>query len=252
MVAMGVLSAPAALAMTIVPIIIGLYHSILQSNILENTKGLLFTSSIDLPEIRMIIDPSGYVYDLNTGKMIKNAIVSIYYFTDDENSTGIPADNDYGILWKASEWNQANPNFTAENGAYAWDVPNGWWRIKCEKEGYKTTWSEWIPVPPVQTDVNIGMISTKNSNKDITYDNSTKTIYIISNIVYSNAIVYIAAYQDDKLVSLKSQPKDIAIGDTSVVFSDFDSTGADTIKVFVWESSLNLEPLFNVCVVKLK
>lgn len=134
MVAMGVLSAPAALAMTIVPIIIGLCHSILQSNILENTKGLLFTSSIDLPEIRMIIDPSGYVYDLNTGKMIKNAIVSIHYFTDDENSTGIPADNDYGILWEAPEWNQTNPNLTAENGAYAWDVPNGWWRIKCEKK----------------------------------------------------------------------------------------------------------------------
>ena len=29
---------------------------------------------------------------------------------------------------------------------------------KYEKEGYETTWSEWLPVPPPQTEVNIGMV----------------------------------------------------------------------------------------------
>lgn len=46
---------------------------------------------------------------------------------------------------------------TNADGKYAWDVPEGWWRIKCEKEGYQTTWSDWMTVPPVQTDVNIAM-----------------------------------------------------------------------------------------------
>ena len=41
---------------------------------------------------------------------------------------------------------------------YAWDVPEGWWRVKYEKSGYETVWSEWLPVPPPQTNVNIGMV----------------------------------------------------------------------------------------------
>lgn len=31
------------------------------------------------------------------------------------------------------------------------------WRVKCEKEGYQTRWSDWMTVPPVQTDINIAM-----------------------------------------------------------------------------------------------
>ena len=40
---------------------------------------------------------------------------------------------------------------------YAWDVPQGLWQVKFEKEGYQTTYSDWLPVPPPQLDVNIGM-----------------------------------------------------------------------------------------------
>ena len=48
------------------------------------------------------------------------------------------------------------------NGWYAWDVPEGWWRVKCERYGYETLWSEWLPVPPPQTSVNISMIPLDN------------------------------------------------------------------------------------------
>ena len=40
---------------------------------------------------------------------------------------------------------------------YRWDVPQGEWQVKFEKEGYETTYSGWLPVPPPQLDVNIAM-----------------------------------------------------------------------------------------------
>ena len=36
-------------------------------------------------------------------------------------------------------------------------LPEGWWRVKYEKEGYETAWSDWMTVPPLQTEVNIGL-----------------------------------------------------------------------------------------------
>ena len=33
------------------------------------------------------------------------------------------------------------------------------WQVKYEKDGYETAYSEWLPVPPPQTEVNIGMRS---------------------------------------------------------------------------------------------
>jgi len=39
------------------------------------------------------------------------------------------------------------------------DVPEGMWQVKVEKEGYETAYSEILPVPPVQTNVNIPLVS---------------------------------------------------------------------------------------------
>lgn len=64
------------------------------------------------------------------------------------------------VLWDAAEYAQENPLFTDENGMYRWDVPQGLWQVKFEKEGYQTTYSEWLPVPPPQLEVNIGMVQT--------------------------------------------------------------------------------------------
>jgi len=61
------------------------------------------------------------------------------------------------VLWDAEEYAQQNPLFTDEYGMYQWDVPQGLWQVKFEKEGYQTTYSEWLPVPPPQLEVNIAM-----------------------------------------------------------------------------------------------
>ncbi|HZJ57853.1 MAG TPA: hypothetical protein VFD89_06380, partial [Clostridia bacterium] len=49
--------------------------------------------------------------------------------------------------------------YTDEDGNYAWDVPEGLWQVQYELDGYETIYSNWLPVPPPQTDVNIDMIS---------------------------------------------------------------------------------------------
>ena len=42
---------------------------------------------------------------------------------------------------------------------YAWDVPEGSWRVVFNMEGYEPDTTEWLSVPPPQLDVNIGLTS---------------------------------------------------------------------------------------------
>ena len=112
---------------------------------------------------RWKIDPSGYVYDAATGDRLEGVKTTAYwieYQGDDTLWETTPSDDVYGTLWNAAEWDQINPMMTDAQGKYAWDVPEGWWRVKYELEGYETVWSHWMTVPPVQTDVNIGMVFT--------------------------------------------------------------------------------------------
>ncbi len=132
---------------------------------MSQTSGLFFdwrTALIKGFPIRLdwISDPSGYVYDISNNKKIENAIVSAFYIPYDDSEDfwdNKPSKSEYGTLWDASEYEQANPLNTDDEGRYAWDVPEGWWRVKVEKEGYSTVWSDWMTVPPIQTDVNIGL-----------------------------------------------------------------------------------------------
>ena len=113
-------------------------------------------------KVKWAIDPSGYVYDKVTGKRISGVTVHAYWIEnpgDDPNFwQNKPGADQQGTLWASMEYSQMNPLLTDDDGKYAWDVPEGWWRVSYQKEGYETTWSEWLPVPPPQTEVNIGMM----------------------------------------------------------------------------------------------
>ncbi|MBR4393966.1 MAG: S-layer homology domain-containing protein, partial [Oscillospiraceae bacterium] len=98
---------------------------------------------------RWKIDPSGYVYEAVTSNRLQGVKATAYY--QDENGNA--------VLWDAEEWDQKNPVYTDAEGRYAWDVPEGMWQVKYEMEGYETQYSEWLPVVPPQTDVNIMMTS---------------------------------------------------------------------------------------------
>lgn len=98
--------------------------------------------------VKIIIDPSGYVYEGTDDNRIPGVKATAWYL-----------DNGQERLWDAAEYGQNNPLFTDSEGHYEWDVPVGMWKVKFEKDGYLDAESEWLPVPPPQMDVNIEMVS---------------------------------------------------------------------------------------------
>lgn len=107
------------------------------------------------PTITPFQDPSGYVYESVLSNRLEGVKATVYYKEMVEDMYGDLHENI--VKWNAEEYAQKNPLFTDENGFYRWDVPQGLWQVKFEKEGYETTYSDWLPVPPPQLDVNIGM-----------------------------------------------------------------------------------------------
>ena len=105
------------------------------------------------------IDPSGFVYEAVPENRVEGVQATIYYKETKEDMYGDPYEE--VILWNAEEYAQQNPLFTDENGMYRWDVPQGLWQVKLEKDGYVTAYSEWLPVPPPQLEVNIGIVQNK-------------------------------------------------------------------------------------------
>lgn len=106
-------------------------------------------------DVKPTIDPSGFVYEAVQSNRLQGVTATIYYKETVEDMYGNPQENE--VLWDAEEFAQKNPLFTDENGMYQWDVPQGMWQVRFNKTGYEPTRSEWLPVPPPQLDVNIGM-----------------------------------------------------------------------------------------------
>lgn len=107
------------------------------------------------PRVDPIHDPSGFVYEAVENNRLQGVTATCYYKETVEDMYGDL--HEQVVLWNAAEYAQENPLFTDENGMYRWDVPQGLWQVKFEKEGYQTTYSEWLPVPPPQLEVNVGM-----------------------------------------------------------------------------------------------
>ncbi len=97
---------------------------------------------------RIAIDPSGYVYEAVPENRLQGVKTTVYFKETLDSAA---------VLWDASEYDQDNPLITDHEGRYAWDVPEGWWQVKFELDGYDTAYSEWLPVPPPQTEVNMGL-----------------------------------------------------------------------------------------------
>jgi len=109
-----------------------------------------------IKDLNAAIDPSGFVYEGVTDNRVENATATIYYKWEGEDEYG-----DYHnetVKWDAAEFGQQNPLFTDKEGKYQWDVPKGLWQVKVEKDGYETAYSDWLPVPPPQLDINIGIV----------------------------------------------------------------------------------------------
>lgn len=107
--------------------------------------------------VQWLTDPSGYVYEAVPSNRIEGAIASCYYKDSIQNEYGDWEVKE--VLWDAENYEaQVNPQITNSEGRYGWDVPQGMWQVRYEKDGFEPTRSEWLPVPPPQLEVNIPMV----------------------------------------------------------------------------------------------
>lgn len=112
-----------------------------------------------VPHSDPTFDPSGFVYEGVFSNRLPGVTASCYYRDSVENIYGDIVDK--AIFWDATEYDQENPLVTDTNGFYQWFVPEGLWQVKYEKDGYETTYSEWLPVPPPQLEVNVAMVQNR-------------------------------------------------------------------------------------------
>ncbi|MBQ8762792.1 MAG: leucine-rich repeat protein, partial [Clostridia bacterium] len=103
-------------------------------------------------ETKPIIDPSGYVCEAVISNRLEGVTTTCFY-------SPYPNGAD-AVVWDAAEYDQMNPLLTDSNGYYEWFVPEGWWQVRYEKNGYEVGYSGWLPVPPPQTEVHYSMTST--------------------------------------------------------------------------------------------
>lgn len=114
------------------------------------TEGKVFEFII--AEVTLLIDPSGYVYDKETGERISGVTVTL------EKLEG-----GNWIFWDAKPSGQVNPQRADSDGNYGWMVPEGIYRVKASAEGYQpyvTTEDpaiKPITIPPARADVNMGL-----------------------------------------------------------------------------------------------
>ena len=106
-------------------------------------------------DAKFVMDPSGYVYEAVTSNRLEGVKATVYQKEVIEDMYGDKYEK--VSRWDANAYRQKNPQLTDINGYYAWDVPQGLWQVKYEKDGYETVYSDWLPVPPPQLDINVGM-----------------------------------------------------------------------------------------------
>lgn len=110
-------------------------------------------------ELEPIIDPAGYVYDSDTKVPIEGAIATLYKYDEED---------EMWLEWEDPNGVQLNPQTTAADGKYAWDVESGSFDIKiyhpdyhkdvenCFSTMYDPNYGI-IVVPPERFDINVGL-----------------------------------------------------------------------------------------------
>lgn len=69
--------------------------------------------------------------------------------------------------------------------------------------------------------------------------------YITADKEYTNPVIVFAAYEGEKLVCVRFINKDLDAGVNEIdIPADFSADNANTVKVMVWNSLADMEPLF--------
>ncbi|MDR1136656.1 MAG: carboxypeptidase regulatory-like domain-containing protein [Clostridiales Family XIII bacterium] len=208
--------------------------------------------------VTILIDPSGYVYDAVTNERIEGAEVTL------EIKVG-----DTWIQWSDPDDLQANPMLTDEEGRYGWGVPEeGDYRVRVTAADYADAIankadggyddaSQGIPVPPVQTEVNVALAyqgaptakaefadgelviqfsrpmyseATANNLTVTAGDNPVDGAFSVSDDEKVFNFVPVEAFDEDAVLGVaivpSTQSKDnVAFGEDSIAVTDGDDPG---------------------------
>ena len=207
----------------------------------------LFMQELYSIGLKWLIDPSGYIYDRESGRRLHGATVTVFWIPCDEPDDAYwsskPGEDEYGTPWNAAEYSLRNPLTTNEAGQYGWDVPSGWWRVRCEKAGYETVWSEWLPVPPPQLEVNLGMTRTAPAfTLELTDNTSTSAAVLLTNTCCYEEVshIFLAAYDSDgKMVAARKVEDAPTVGKAlPVTVSCAANDSMTSLKLFVLDDTL--------------
>jgi len=99
------------------------------------------------------IDPSGYIYDIETGERIAGASVWLQRPDGSGGWENVPA-GEFG----PDAQPDVNPQVTGEDGMYRWDIPDGSYRFHAEAPGYEPGDSVAVSLPPPLFDLHIGLV----------------------------------------------------------------------------------------------
>lgn len=205
---------------------------------------------------RFIIDPSGVVYEAVPSNTVADATVTAMWIPYDSSvvdfwDAGYP-DLSKAVVWNAEEYDQVNPLVTDADGWYSWDVPQGWWIIKCEKDGYETTYSEWMEIPPEHFNVNIGLQTTVAPTVEYVnaYENEIEIVFSQYMDITSFTEDSITLLQNDVELNCTITPVNAeTTGDGSTVYADtFCVVPAVPLNGTV---HIEVEPVRNYCAIEM-
>lgn len=102
---------------------------------------------------KVILDPSGIVYEALDSNPVEGAKATIYV-ADDANGRN-------ARKWNAEDYEQEGTLTTGADGAFQWDTPTGFYQVRVAKEGYDVARTDWLSVLPIRTGLKVGLKSTQ-------------------------------------------------------------------------------------------
>lgn len=153
-------------------------------------------------------DPSGYIYEGVPSNRLAGVTATTYYRGEDGSE----------ILWNAEEYGQINPQVTDSQGCYGWFVPEGEWKVVYTKDGYEIAETEWLPVPPPQTEVNIGLVSAETPELDYVVVSPAGAVISFSKYVTTESV-------QDSTIVVKDAAGAVLSGTLEAVNAEEDATG---------------------------
>jgi hypothetical protein len=105
----------------------------------------------------LFVDPSGTILDGCTGAPLAGATVTLLKNEPAGSATYVSPDPSETIP-------TTNPEVTAADGLYAWDVVPGRWKVQASKAGYDGVTTAPFDVPPPVTGLDITLVPTAGCN----------------------------------------------------------------------------------------